>query len=147
MSENRNQDSFWTTLPGILTGVAAVITAVGGLIGGLYAAGLIGDAPEGPDDPTPEVTVVTRTPTDTPVTQVAGCVVTIANPLVSLKREPDTFSPDVIKLKPGDYGILEHREIQTPLGTESWFRIESEGRMGWIENSTFNIASKTSDCP
>jgi len=35
--------SFWTTLPGILTGIAMVITAVGGLIGGLYGTGVIGN--------------------------------------------------------------------------------------------------------
>lgn len=72
---------------------------------------------------------------------------TVVNPLVSLKREPDIFSPDVIRLEPGDYSVLEHREVPTPLGAESWFRIEAEGRMGWIENTTFNIASKTSACP
>lgn len=35
--------SFWATLPGILTGLAAVITAVGGLIITLNAVG--GDEP------------------------------------------------------------------------------------------------------
>ena len=34
--------SFWATLPGVLTGIAMIITAIGGLIGGLYAAGIIG---------------------------------------------------------------------------------------------------------
>jgi ABC-type transport system substrate-binding protein len=32
---------FWITLPGILTGIAVVICIVGGIIGGLYAAGVI----------------------------------------------------------------------------------------------------------
>jgi hypothetical protein len=32
MAEAQNKPSFWTTLPGILTGVAALITAVGGLL-------------------------------------------------------------------------------------------------------------------
>lgn len=41
MSEETNK-SFWTTLPGILTGIAAVITAIGGIIIALQAAGLIG---------------------------------------------------------------------------------------------------------
>jgi hypothetical protein len=34
--------NFWTTLPGILTGVAAIVTAVGGLIVGLYQYGVLG---------------------------------------------------------------------------------------------------------
>jgi hypothetical protein len=32
MAEEQTKPSFWTTLPGILTGVAALITAIGGLI-------------------------------------------------------------------------------------------------------------------
>ncbi len=37
-----DKQSFWTTLPGILTAIAAVITAVGGLLVALHTAGLIG---------------------------------------------------------------------------------------------------------
>lgn len=35
MSEERQKTNFWTTLPGILTGIAAVIVAIGGLITGI----------------------------------------------------------------------------------------------------------------
>lgn len=35
--------SFWRTLPGILTGLAALVAAVGGLLGGLYSTGILGD--------------------------------------------------------------------------------------------------------
>ena len=41
MSEKKDEKPFWTTLPGILTGFAAVLTAVGGLTTALYAAGLL----------------------------------------------------------------------------------------------------------
>lgn len=52
--------SFWSTLPGILTGCAALITAVGGLIGALAAAGMIGpDA----DVPTSVPEIATPLPT------------------------------------------------------------------------------------
>lgn len=37
--------SFWTTLPGILTGLAAVITAIGGLLTFLYHIDVIGPIP------------------------------------------------------------------------------------------------------
>ncbi|MBU0960767.1 MAG: hypothetical protein KKH60_04510 [Proteobacteria bacterium] len=39
MSETK---SFWTTLPGILSGIAGVITAIGGLLAILYSIGVLG---------------------------------------------------------------------------------------------------------
>ncbi|MFD1211307.1 hypothetical protein ACFQ36_04545 [Arthrobacter sp. GCM10027362] len=41
--------SWWTTLPGLLTAVAAVITAVTGLLVGLSQAGLLGRSGSGPE--------------------------------------------------------------------------------------------------
>ena len=32
MRDEQNKPNFWTTLPGILTGVAAILTAIGGLL-------------------------------------------------------------------------------------------------------------------
>ena len=45
MEENKSRKSFWTTLPGILTAIAAIITAVGGLIGTLYLIGVFETTP------------------------------------------------------------------------------------------------------
>jgi hypothetical protein len=42
MPEEQNRQGFWTTLPGILTGSAALITAIAGLILGLYQYGIFG---------------------------------------------------------------------------------------------------------
>jgi len=45
MADDGNQKSFWTfwaSLPGIITATAGLIAAVGGVIGGLAAAGIIG---------------------------------------------------------------------------------------------------------
>lgn len=36
MAENGPKSNFWTTMPGILTGLAALVTAVGGIILGIY---------------------------------------------------------------------------------------------------------------
>jgi RNA polymerase sigma-70 factor (ECF subfamily) len=47
--QDSKEKSFWTTLPGILTGLAAVITAVGGLLAVLATGGVIG----GKSEPTP----------------------------------------------------------------------------------------------
>lgn len=59
MSNKNEEKSFWRTLPGILTGIAAVISAIGGLILALNAAGIIPISP------------VTPTPTPTPPTSDA----------------------------------------------------------------------------
>jgi hypothetical protein len=60
MSANENgKQSFWTTLPGILTGCAGVIGAIATLIGASYAAGLLGG---GASTPSPAaVTVIAYT--------------------------------------------------------------------------------------
>lgn len=41
MSHKKDDQVFWTTMPGILTGLAAVLTATGGLIAALSAAGIL----------------------------------------------------------------------------------------------------------
>jgi hypothetical protein len=65
MSNNNGEKSFWRTLPGILTGIAAVISAIGGLILALNAAGIITISPV---TPTPTPTPLIPTPTTTPTT-------------------------------------------------------------------------------
>lgn len=42
MTEPPRPNSWWQTLPGILTGVAAVVTAVSGLVGLLFQQGVLG---------------------------------------------------------------------------------------------------------
>jgi hypothetical protein len=39
MADEQGKPNFWTTLPGILTGIAAVLTAAGGIILGLHQMG------------------------------------------------------------------------------------------------------------
>src|SRR5215216_5160040 len=46
--KNADKVSFWATLPGILTGIAAIITAIGGLTVVLYNIGLFDNKPEPP---------------------------------------------------------------------------------------------------
>lgn len=43
--KSKDKSTFWTTLPGILTGIAAIITAVGGLLVGLNSAGMLSPKP------------------------------------------------------------------------------------------------------
>lgn len=57
----KKEKSFWGTLPGILTGIAAIVTAIGGLLVGLSAAGLLKATPT----PTVAVVITADTPTAT----------------------------------------------------------------------------------
>jgi RNA polymerase sigma-70 factor (ECF subfamily) len=62
--EQSDKKSFWKTVPGILSGVAAVITAIGGLLTVLITNGILGTAAT----PTPSIvaapSVVATTPED-----------------------------------------------------------------------------------
>lgn len=48
MEKQNASASWWQTLPGILTGIAAILTAIGGLLGIIYQAGLWGGKPSLP---------------------------------------------------------------------------------------------------
>jgi len=54
MTEDKAK-SFWSSAPGILTGIAGVITAIVALIGALYQAGVFGGDGRRPDDRQQEV--------------------------------------------------------------------------------------------
>jgi len=78
----------------------------------------------------------------------SGCVITVANPLVALKSEPDTFSQDLIAVPPGEYDMLNYNVQTDPGGNEeSWFQIEVDDRVGWVRNNIFSIAGKSDACP
>lgn len=80
--ENRQpsgqKQSFWTTLPGILTATSTLIASIGGLIGALFAAGIIG----GDDGAQPNAQVL---PTATNVAQIGSPSPT---PTVFLQGQP-----------------------------------------------------------
>lgn len=60
--EKKPGPSFWATLPGILTGFAAMITAIGGIVTVLITAGVLKpDAGATPPPATPTVVVATPT--------------------------------------------------------------------------------------
>ena len=72
-----DKPSFWTTLPGILTGCAAMITAVTGLFGVCYASGAFSGFLSA--SPTPTATSLPATHTPQPVEAVSAGV-TLAAP-------------------------------------------------------------------
>lgn len=82
--------SFWVTLPGILTGIAAIITAIGGILLALHAIGYFDDsnniAQETPTSvtPTPESTLTpTLEPTPEPTPTQTQAEINITYPLDS----------------------------------------------------------------
>jgi hypothetical protein len=48
MGERSEPGSWWRTAPGVLTAIAALLTAITGLIAGLHKAGLLQGAPHRP---------------------------------------------------------------------------------------------------
>ena len=52
MDKEEKTSPFWTTLPGILTGVAALVTAITGLTLGLYQYGVLGSKQDAVGKPT-----------------------------------------------------------------------------------------------
>jgi hypothetical protein len=57
---DNGKQSFWSTAPGIVTAVAAMVSAIGVLIGSLAAAGVIGGGGDNPVSPAAAVTATSR---------------------------------------------------------------------------------------
>ena len=102
MSNNDKEKSFWSTLPGILTGIAAIISAIGGLILALNTANIISIPP---DTPTPSPTITTPSPTitapiPTPTIFITGSVmwgsVPVIGGIVELKEAGNYYTMPVL---------------------------------------------------
>jgi hypothetical protein len=90
---------------------------------------------------------VQPSPSPSAVGSSSACVLTISNPLVPLMGEPERLGRQIAKARPGEYASLGHRIIDRGLGEEGWFKIEVEGRKGWIVDDTWTIDRKSSSCP
>ncbi len=107
-----DKPSFWTTLPGILTAIAAVITAVGGLLAALHTAGLIGAATPAPAvvaNPVPNVAAqpsLSAPPADVGTTS-AGCFAQYFQGIAGDRIYPvETGAQDLQLIRP-DQSIAE----------------------------------------
>lgn len=76
----------------------------------------------------------------------SDCIISIMNPLVALKSEPDPFSLDIISVRPGEYLVFDRKTKQF-VRDQTWLLIEAEGRRGWIRDDILTVASKSSGCP
>jgi RNA polymerase sigma-70 factor (ECF subfamily) len=101
----KKKKTFWETVPGILAGIAGVLTAIGGLITVLVTIGVLSKPPE----PTP-------TPTPVPLTEMR--VIKTAPELGAVDVDPAleeiviTFSQPVMQ---GSYSFVAHPELgETP---------------------------------
>ena len=72
MADESPKQSFWTTLPGILTGMAAVLTAAGGIILGLHQSGSFSSKDQHETPSAATTTVTERAPEAPPLSGTAN---------------------------------------------------------------------------
>lgn len=144
MSDEKEEKSFWRTLPGILTGIAAIITAITGLIIALNAAGIITIPPIFPTPtptptstfpsqtlpsgispiPTPAKTILPSTPVPTSIPSstrekfLAACFPEVSKDMIrSIESGTVYFALiDAEKLAPGEPMVIELTEFGNPIG-------------------------------
>ncbi|MGH7304729.1 MAG: hypothetical protein ACRELZ_15680 [Candidatus Rokuibacteriota bacterium] len=88
--KDRKTSEFWTTLPGILTGIAALVTAITGLTLGLLQYGVLGSKPGEAGKPPTSATAAQGSGTATP-----GARVPPTNPAAT-PPEPTGQRPTVV---------------------------------------------------
>lgn len=79
-------------------------------------------------------------------TAPASCIVTISNRLVDLLEQPEHFAQTMMRIPPGDYPVLDARRVEWVDQMERWFQIQVGPSVGWLQDTTFNIATKTDAC-
>jgi len=92
MDQEQESESFWTTLPGVLTASAAAITAVATLIGTLAAVGVF----EGSSEPTPSSTTPGPEPSLTTQPQSPTTLVPVTTTKPAQPEVPVTGSIELV---------------------------------------------------
>jgi hypothetical protein len=87
-STAEKEKSFWKTIPGLLTGIAAIITAISGLLVALSTTGLLRT------EPTPTATLLTLSPTSRPADTLTSPVQQI--PVTEEISTPPSFNGDCL---------------------------------------------------
>ena len=121
MGEHQNKPNFWTTLPGILTGCAAMITAVTGLFGACYASGAFSGLFAASATPTVASPLVTDTPQ--PV-EAATVAVTLAAPSPSTSTNLAVPAVDSGCPHDGRMGWLQYRDTWYGPWDGYWIRYD-----------------------
>lgn len=123
--------SFWETIPGILTGIAAILTAIGSLIATLVTVGVIQINPK-----YPQPALITQSPNSTPK------IITIT--LENKNCFDQDFYVDDIKvvtIKSGDIGTFqttpgEHNTYACIPGTKT---CAVSSRFNWVDSTSHFI--------
>jgi hypothetical protein len=77
-----------------------------------------------------------------------GCWIRVSNRLTVIQEQPRFDAQEIVSVPNGDYMVLSTEIVDFGgLQDQRWFRIEVDGRQGWLRDSTFNIDAKSADCP
>ena len=77
---------------------------------------------------------------------ISGCAIVIANPLVTLYEDTDTFGLEAGRAPPETYAVEEIRTVTFAGKPQRWFQITADGDTGWVQDSSILIESKSGDC-
>lgn len=104
--------NWWTTLPGILTGIAGLITAIAALIGSLHLIGVVGDDDSSMPDAHESSGVITTSTAPSP-TEPADLVTEGADP-TGVPPAPvwkGSLNQGTLTMKSGDTAILKDSAV------------------------------------
>lgn len=74
------------------------------------------------------------------------CTVAINSPFVALNKEPRRFSQQLLRLPPGRYNPTGYRVTSFAGRDEGWFQITHQGKSGWVQDSIYEIETKSANC-
>ena len=140
--EQESQRSFWTTLPGIFTGIAAVLTAIAGIIAALNTAGVFASHTAVPiNTPTP---AAAPTATFTLAAPPTATFTLAAPPTATFTplAPPDFVTLYVYDLKGIEQVTLDFQAGIVPVETKTGFLQVSYVAYGKLENSDDGLNAK-----
>lgn len=76
----------------------------------------------------------------------SGCFIEVTHFATNLKEEPNMFSRTLSDVPLRTYIPIEATITEFAGRTEQWFRIEVEGRVGWVLDDPI-LLDKSSECP
>lgn len=101
--DDSDHRSFWVSFPGVLAAVAALVTAIGRLLGALFAVGVLGDQEPTPPTPTTSAPSTTSAPHTTPTPHTTSAphttpapptpVIATKSMTVNMTADPQQNSP------------------------------------------------------
>lgn len=123
MGSKNEEKSFWSTAPGILTGIAAIISAITGLIVALNAAGII--TVTSPSAPTPAPTsTLTIIPTLTPTLTPNPTLRTAPAPTPAITTPAP--APELVLSGTESYTAVGKKWVRYGLSIENWVAFPAE---------------------